>query len=86
MALEKELKYFEDHRKEFLEKHEGNLAVIKETETGIDVLGFFADGAAAYEAGFKKYGNVSFLIKEVRKEEAVTFSPSLTYGLIHAHL
>ena len=81
MALENELKYYEEHKAEFLKEHESHFVVIKEA----DVLGFFPNEATAFEMGFKKYGNEPFLIKQVKKEEVVNTSPALFYGLINAN-
>ena len=80
MALETELKYFEAHRAAWVQHHEGKFALIK----GEHLQGVYDTDAAAFEAGVDAWGNVSFLIKEIRGEDRVEQTPALVYGLLHA--
>jgi len=81
MELERELKFFESKRKEWLKDYKDKFVLIKEEEL-IDVFSTFED---AYKEGVKRYGNQPFLIKKVTEEEEVEKLPSLTLGIIHAH-
>lgn len=77
MALEIELSFFEAHREQWLKKHEGEYALIKGEE-----VAFFDGDGKAYEAGIDKWGDESFLVKQVLKEDASEESPSLLFGLL----
>ena len=81
MALETELKYFEAHRAEWVEHHDGKFALIK----GEHLQGVFDTDEAAFEAGVETWGNVPFLIKEIRGEDRIEQAPALVCGLLHAH-
>lgn len=80
--FEEELAYYTEHKDELLKHHEGQFAVIK----GNDFGGAYSNDGEAYKAGLEKYGNVSFLIKQVTKEEEVVRFPALTTGVLNAHL
>lgn len=72
--LERELKFFERNRKEFLRLYEGKVVVIKDEE----FLGSYPDDAAAFRAGTERYGLETFLIKRVLKNESIAVSPLLS--------
>lgn len=80
MTLEKELKYFEEHKDELLKHYEGQFVLIKDDQ----LVGAFTTEEEAYQAGLEKFGNQPFLIKKVTKEEEVVQLPALTLGLLHA--
>ncbi len=80
MALEAELKQFEEKRVEWLAHYEGKFVLIFEQE----VAGFYDSAEAAYEEGVRRWGNVSFLIKQVLPSDPVEHIPALVYGLIDA--
>lgn len=80
LELEKELKYFEEHKKEFLKHYEGQFVLIK----GDCLGGSYTTEEEAYQAGIQKFGNVPFLIRRVTKEEETARFPALVLGLINA--
>lgn len=65
MILDKELKYFNEHKDELLKHYETQFVLIKDDE----FIGAFTTEAEAYAAGIQKFGNQPFLIKKVTKEE-----------------
>lgn len=78
MPLEAEMAFFEAHRTEWLQDHEGEFALIKESDCT-----FFKSDAQAYEAGIDKWGEVPMLIKQVLPEDLTEDSYSLLFGLIN---
>jgi len=80
ILLEKELKFFESEKAEWLKKYKDKFALIKEEEL-IDVFDTFGD---AYKEGVKRYGNQPFFIKKITDEERIETFPALTLGIIHA--
>ena len=80
-ALQEELAFFESMKAEWLLAHEGKFALIK----GRQLAGFFDSDEQAYATGLEQFGNTSFLIKQVLKEEPVQTIPALHFGLIRAH-
>jgi hypothetical protein len=82
VELEQELKFFESKKKEWLKDYRDKFVLIKGEEL-IDVFNTLED---AYKEGVKRYGNQPFLIKKVTEEEETETLPSLTSGIIHAHL
>jgi hypothetical protein len=82
VELEKELKFFESKRKEWLRDYKDKFVLIKGEEL-IDVFSTLED---AYKEGVKRYGNQPFLIKRVTEEEEIETLSALTSGIIHAHL
>jgi hypothetical protein len=65
--LEKELKYFEDHKEELLKHYENQFVLIKDDQ----FIGAFTTEAEAYAAGVQRFGNQPFLIKKVTSEDEV---------------
>lgn len=80
ILLEKELKFFESKKAEWLKKYKDKFALIK-GEKLIDVFDTFGD---AYKEGVKRYGNQPFFIKKISEEERIETFPALTLGIIHA--
>jgi hypothetical protein len=78
--LEKELKYFEDHKEELLKHYENQFVLIKDDQ----LIGAFTTEAEAYAAGIQKFGNQPFLIKRVTRDEEIVHFPALTLGLLNA--
>jgi hypothetical protein len=79
--LATEIAFFEEKRAEWLQHYTGQFALVK----GRDLLGTFSTQAAAIEAGLGRLGNVPFLVKQVLPSDAVSLSPALMLGLLHAH-
>lgn len=69
IALEREYKLFKEHREELLTKGEGKFVLIK----GEEIVDVFVSYEDALKEGLTRFGNVPFLIKEVRREEDVNF-------------
>jgi hypothetical protein len=62
--LEQEAAYYLAHLPEWYD-HEGEHVLIH----GKEQFGFFASRDAALEEGFRRFGRVAFLVKEVRRNE-----------------
>ncbi|MBI4115661.1 MAG: hypothetical protein HY447_03695 [Candidatus Omnitrophica bacterium] len=69
MKLEKEYQTYLEHKDELLAKSEGKFVLIKDTKI-IDVYSSYED---ALKEGFKRFGNVPFLVKEIQREEEINF-------------
>lgn len=80
VELDQELRFFEEHRAEWLKEHEGQFALIKGNE-----YYFFESDGQAYTAGLDRWGNVPMLIKQVLPEDPIEGSLALLYGLVDAH-
>ena len=80
MALETELKYFNDHREKWLVDHKGKYALVK----GQELVGTFDTAENAYVEGVRRFGNTAFLVKQILDEEPVVHVPALTLGLLSA--
>jgi hypothetical protein len=78
--FEQELAYYNEHRAEFLSKHEWKYLLIK----GRELIGVFDNPQAAYVEGLHRFGNNPFLIKQVLKEEPVQQIPALSLGILVA--
>ncbi|PKL35840.1 MAG: hypothetical protein CVV44_20190 [Spirochaetae bacterium HGW-Spirochaetae-1] len=63
--LDKEYSYFNEHRKEFVEKYKGKFIVIKDN----DVLGVYDTIQDALTITTQKYPVGSFLVQECVPEE-----------------
>ena len=79
--LETELAYFEAHRSEWLQHHEGKFALIR----GEKLSGVFDSWQNAYESGVNEWGIVAFLVKQILPQDPIESAPALTYGLINAN-
>lgn len=72
--LATELKTYEANKDNLLGAAEGKFVLIRGTE----VVGVFDSQMDAISAGYKKFGNVPFLVKQIRKvEEPQTFVSNL---------
>ncbi len=80
MALEAEIKVFNENIEEWLKHHSGKFVAIHRS----DISGFFDDAEAALVSGLENWGNVPFLIRRVIREEPIAQIPALFLGLIHA--
>jgi hypothetical protein len=68
-ALKQELRIFAEHKKNWLDLHAGQFAVIG----GTTIAGFYPDYRSAFIAGLAKFGGRDFLVKQVCAEEPVYF-------------
>ena len=71
MALEAELKFYEEHRDEYLQRHRNLFVLIKNRE----LIGVFPEAEAAYREGINKFGLKPFLVKQVLEVEPVGVAP-----------
>ena len=69
MKLQREYETYKAHKEELLAKHEGQFVLIK----GSEIIEMFSSYEDALKAGLKKYGNVSFLVKQIQRDEEVNF-------------
>lgn len=81
-VLKKELKYFEDKKKELIKTYKGQFLVIKNNK----FIGSYTTEAEAYKAGVEEFGTAPFLIKRVVEREAIVDIPALTTGVINVSL
>lgn len=82
IALEQELKYFEEHLDEFMEKAPGKFVLIK----GEKDFGFFDNSKNAYKKGIALFGIEPFFIREVKREADTYENPALFLGVMHANI
>ena len=76
MPLETELRYFEDHRAEWVRLYPGKFVVIK----GEVLVGPYDTNEAAYNAGVAKFGTEGFLVKQVVEKDTPSQAPALFAG------
>ncbi len=76
--LEKERKYFSEHRETLVSKYLGKFVVIKD-EKFIKAFSAIDDALAE---GARRYGLQSFLVREVTLEEKKIDIPALTLGIL----
>lgn len=79
-VLENELRYFEDHKAEWLKVYNGKYVLVKGTE----LVGFFDTAETAVAEGIKKFGLVSFLVRRVVPNDEKIQIPALALGLLNA--
>lgn len=65
VLLEVELKAYEDHRDELLGTNSGKFVLIK----GEQIVGVFDTPVDAIRAGYERFGNVPFLVKQIVQVE-----------------
>jgi hypothetical protein len=61
------------------------LATQVRADQGIGLVGAVDTPENAYKAGLERFGNTSFLIKQVLPQDPVAHVPALSLGLIRAH-
>ncbi len=79
-ALKEELEFFYQEKARLFQTNKGQFVLIRGKELG----GTFTTFEEAYDEGIRKYGNVSFLVKQILEPEPVHEIPALTYGLMRA--
>jgi hypothetical protein len=82
MTLEKELATYEKMKADLLKTYEGKFALIH----GEDFLGAYDTAENAYTEGVKRFGQESFLVKQIAKQDAVYRNQALSVGLLHARI
>ncbi len=68
-VLEKELRTFEQKRQELVKKANGKYALVY----GEQLAGVFDSLQDTFAAGYEQFGNVPFLVKEIREKDPVYF-------------
>jgi hypothetical protein len=80
--LEQEIKYYNEHLQELLKSDSDKFVLIKDSE----LVGIFNTFDEALTEGARRYGLVSFLVRQIaRKREDVNI-PALTLGILNADL
>ncbi len=64
-VLDSELETYERHKEELLGSAEGKFVLIR----GEEIAGVYETKADAIAQGYRKYGNVPFLVKQILKIE-----------------
>ncbi len=73
-VLHTELCTYAEHRDELLRGDEGKFALIR----GRNIVGTYVTEMDAIDAGYRQFGNVPFLVKQiVSVEQSETFASSL---------
>jgi hypothetical protein len=72
-ALAEERATYRDHRSELVREHEGQFVLIK----GHNVVGVFSDRSAALREGYRRFGVVPFLVRQVAASEPVVYLPNV---------
>lgn len=80
IMLEKEIKYFEDNRAQWLKEFPGKFVLIKDE----NLIGYFDNQKDALAEGARRFGNQSFLVRKVEESDEVIYIPALTLGILHA--
>lgn len=75
--LERELEYFEQHRSELLGRAQGKFALVKD-QTLVDT---FDNQFDAIRAGYRKFGNEPFLVKQIVAVDVPLNFTSLNVGV-----
>ena len=78
MPFETEQRYYDEHKAELLQHHEGKFVLI----IGGELVGVFDRQEDAYAAGIARFGNVPMFIKSVQRADPPVSIPAMTLGLI----
>jgi hypothetical protein len=78
--LDKERKYFETHRAEWLKKHPDKFVLVK----GEELIGVFSTQQEALVEGARRFGTEAFLVRQVEESEQLVYIPALTLGILRA--
>jgi hypothetical protein len=72
-ALAGDIATYRAHLEEMATEHDGQFVLIREGE----IIGFFPDFTAAAREGYRRFGIVPFLVKEVTATEEVVYIPNV---------
>jgi hypothetical protein len=72
-ALAEERATYRDRLPELMREHEGQFVLIK----GQNVVGVFCDRSAALREGYRRFGIVPFLVRQVTASEPVVYLPNV---------
>lgn len=73
-AMAEERETFRRRLPELLGKHDGQFVLIH----GRDVLGVFDDRASALREGYRRFGAIPFLVRQVTATELAVYLPNIT--------
>jgi hypothetical protein len=68
-----DLATYRAHLSEMAKEHEGQYVLIR----GGEIIGFFPDRSTAIREGYRRFGIVPFLVKEVTATERVIYLPNV---------
>ena len=72
--LEQELKTYQEHKSDLVGKSKGKFVLIK----GDQIIEVFENRFDAIRNGYERFGNVPFLVKQIRETEIpLTFTSNL---------
>jgi hypothetical protein len=72
-AIAEEIATYRARLSEMVREHEGEFVLIK----GNEVVGFFADDSLAIREGYRRFGVVPLLVKQVKAHERVVYIPNV---------
>ncbi len=72
-ALTNETAAYHAHLPRLLREHSGQFVLIK----GDEVVGIFPDRSSALEDGYRRFGIVSFLVREISDNHPVIYLPNV---------
>lgn len=78
--LEKERKYFEQNRKQWVARYPGKFVLIK----GEELIGTFDKPEDALAEGARQFGLDSFLVRKIQEVDEPIYIPALTLGILRA--
>ncbi|MGK2966127.1 MAG: hypothetical protein ACSLFM_11060 [Tepidiformaceae bacterium] len=78
MALETERRKFDELHAELVRNHEGQFALLHDSE----LEGTFTTFAEAYEAGVRAHGTGAFMVRQITHNEQHVLLPALNAGVI----
>jgi len=70
-ALAEEIATYRNHRPQLLREHMGQFVLIK----GADILGTFPNYSTALREGYRRFGIVPFLVRQIADPEPVVYLP-----------
>jgi len=82
MPLETERAWFDQHRQELLEQHEGRWVVVH----GETLVGIWDNLEQAYVEGVRATGQEEILVRQVTRTDPTFSAPALTLGILRAPL
>ncbi|MBV9492695.1 MAG: hypothetical protein JOZ54_00490 [Acidobacteria bacterium] len=77
LELERELRFFEQHRIEWMETVAGKYALVK----GVELVGTFDTETEAVGAGFRRFGNEAFLVKRIVEADLPLLFATFNLGM-----
>jgi len=81
-AIDREVEAFEEKLEDLLTEHEGKFALVKDGA----VIGTFDNEGDAYTEGVKRFGEDTFLVRQILSGKTLEALPALFSGVINACL